>query len=86
MPFTVSIVLYSPGEVSSRSSTSGDQSTTLWESPGTSVRQSLATGKGIGAQLLGGLAEGLLEKATRTYLKEDTEAAVREALAYLPSR
>jgi len=59
---------------------------TLWESPGTSVRQSLATGKGIGAQLLGGLAEGLLEKATRTYLKEDTEAAVREALAYLPSR
>jgi hypothetical protein len=58
---------------------------TLWENAGTSVRQSLTT-RNAGAQFLGGLAEGLLEKATKTYLKEDTEAAVREALAYLPSR
>jgi hypothetical protein len=59
---------------------------TLWETSGTSVRQSLAQGRGIGAQLLGGLAEAWVEKATKTYLKEDTEAAVREAMAYFPSR
>jgi hypothetical protein len=59
---------------------------TVWEASGVSVRQSIATGKGIGAQFLGGLAGSLIEKATKTYLKEDTEAAVREAMAYLPSR
>ncbi|MEK7475194.1 MAG: hypothetical protein AAB152_06110 [Candidatus Coatesbacteria bacterium] len=58
---------------------------TVWEAAGVSVRQSAGT-KDIGARLLGGLAGSLIEKATKTYLKEDTEAAVAEAMAYLPSR
>jgi hypothetical protein len=62
----------------------GESGRELWRCTGEGFRE--VASDNPGGTFLGGLIGGALERATRSYLREESEEAVVSALLTLPSR